>query len=55
MMLRKILKVLFDNFSERTKNSQTLKSNSPVIKDVFISEGCADIKKEKIGKVSARR
>ena len=53
MMLRKILKVLFDNFSERTKNSQTLSRSSPVIKDVFINEGCADIRKEKTGKVSA--
>jgi hypothetical protein len=54
MILENIPNTLFENFPDKKKNSQTLRSSSPVIKEVFTNEGCADIKKEKTGKVSAR-
>ena len=39
MMLKMMLKVLLDNFSEIKKNSQTLSRSSPVTKEVLIKEG----------------
>jgi hypothetical protein len=53
MMLKKTLKILFDNFSEINKNSQTLSRSSLVIKEVLIKEGWAEIINEKSGSVNA--
>jgi hypothetical protein len=53
MMLKKMLRLLFDNFSESKKNSQTLSRSSPVTKEVLIKEGWADISNENIGSVNA--
>jgi hypothetical protein len=52
-MLKKRLKVLFDNFSKRKKYRKTLSSNSLVIREVFTNDGCSDIKNEKSGRVNA--
>lgn len=53
MMLKKMLKVLFDNFSEIKKNSQTFSRSSAVTKDVLIKEGWAEISNENTGSVNA--
>ena len=52
-MLKKMPKVLFDNFSAIKKNSQTLSRSSAVTKEVLIKEGWEEISNENNGNVNA--